>query len=84
MVLIYPLKHEKRVFVQKIGYATGIGHMLGGLKARRELGFPGRDPDKVFTNPAIIGYDEEMEQMRLRTMHLGSRYKMCGPIPAST
>ena len=70
-VLMYVPRHERRVFVEKVDFVTGMGHVPGGLKARRELGVPGRGPEKMVTNLAVLGFDEDTGLMRLETLHPG-------------
>lgn len=70
-VLMYETRHERRVFVEKVDFITGMGHVPGGLKARRELGVPGRGPEKIVTNLAVLGFDEDTGLMRLETLHPG-------------
>lgn len=66
----YLPKHTRRVFVEKVDYVTGLGHLPGGLAEREKRGIPGRGPDQVFSSLAVMDYDDT-GLMRLESLHAG-------------
>ena len=70
-VYAYVPKHTLRVFVEQVDYVTGFGFPPGGLAARRALGIPGRGPQKVFSNLAVLAFDPATGLMGLESIHAG-------------
>lgn len=69
--LAYEPRHEKRVFVDKVDFATVFGHVPGGVKARRALGITGGGLKLVVTNLAVLGFDDDSGLMKLISLHPG-------------
>jgi len=69
-LLIYVPRHEPRVFVKGVDFITGPGHLEEG-KWRSRMNMPSKGPHKVFTNLAILGFDEATGRMRLESVHPG-------------
>ena len=63
--------HTTRTFVERVDYVTGMGHLPGGLRERQRLGISGRGPDRVFSNLAVMSFDDESGLMRLESLHPG-------------
>ena len=70
-VNVYTPKHTRRVFVEKVDYVTGLGHFPGGFAERERRGVPGRGPQQVFSNLAVMDFDPEIGLMRLASLHDG-------------
>lgn len=70
-VLVYEPRHEKKVFVDKVDFISGLGQLPGGARARRDKGIIGGGPAIVVTNLAVMDFDEETGLMRLRSLHPG-------------
>lgn len=64
------LEHEKRNFVDKVDFISGVGY-LDGPGAREKLGLIGGGPSIIFTNKAIFDFDPETKLARLRSLHPG-------------
>jgi glutaconate CoA-transferase subunit B len=69
-VVYYAPHHEKRVFVEKIDYITGAGHLEDG-KWRQELNISSQGPIKVISNLAVMNFETENKQMKLESIHPG-------------
>lgn len=61
--------HNPRAFVPKVDFVSCAGYLDGGT-ARADLGLSG-GPELVVTNLAVLDFDEETKQMRLRSVHPG-------------
>ncbi len=70
-VFAYVPRHTTRSFVEQVDYVTGTGHLPGGLQERQRLGIPGRGPERVFSNLAVMSFDDESGLMRLESLHPG-------------
>ena len=70
-VNVYVPRHTARVFVEKVDYVTGYGRLPGGHAARREAGIPGEGPVRVFSNLAVMGFDDASGLMQLESLHAG-------------
>ena len=70
-VFAYLPRHDTRTFVERVDYVTGQGHFPGGVRERQRRGIPGRGPSRVFSNLAVMSFDEESGLMRLESLHPG-------------
>ncbi len=50
--------HERRNFVDKVDYISGVGYP-GGMEGRRKLGLTGGGPKYIYTPKCIFAFDEE-------------------------
>lgn len=64
------MKHERRNFVKKVDFITGVGHLDGGT-SRNDLNLRGGGPSKVITNLAVMDFEENSKRMRLVSLHPG-------------
>ncbi|MFQ6074827.1 MAG: CoA-transferase subunit beta [Candidatus Bathyarchaeia archaeon] len=62
--------HEKRNFVDRVDYISGVGY-LDGPGARERLGLIGSGPCMVLTDLAVFDFDEETKLIRLKSVHPG-------------
>jgi glutaconate CoA-transferase subunit B len=62
VVIIMRLK--KRAFVPRLDFVTSPGHLQGGA-GRRELGLPGKGPERVITDKAVFTFDSASGEMGL-------------------
>jgi glutaconate CoA-transferase subunit B len=62
--------HDRRNFVEKVDYVSGVGYP-GGLEGRRALGLDWGGPRLVVTPKCIFDFDTEIGQMRVRSIHPG-------------
>jgi glutaconate CoA-transferase subunit B len=69
-LLVYVPRHEPRVFVEKVDFITGPGHLEEG-KWRKNLKISGRGPHKVISDLCVMGFDEKSGKMRLESIHKG-------------
>lgn len=69
-LLVYVPRHEPRVFVEKVDFITGPGHLEEG-KWRSRMGVKGKGPHKVITDLAVLGFDEKNGRMRVESVHPG-------------
>lgn len=51
-------KHDKRTFVEKVDFITGVGYP-GGMEGRRALGLYTDGPKYIFTPKCIFSFDDE-------------------------
>lgn len=51
-------KHDKRSFVEKVDFVSGVGYP-GGMEGRRALGLSTDGPKYIFTPKCIFSFDEE-------------------------
>jgi glutaconate CoA-transferase subunit B len=70
-ILVYVPRHEARVFVKKVDFITGPGHLDEG-KWRRKMNIVGKGPSKVVTDMAVMGFDESTGRMKLESIHPGA------------
>lgn len=68
--LLIMVNHEKRRFPEKVGYVTSPGWLTGG-DSRERAGLPRGGPNKVITDLAVMGFDEQTKRMRLESVHPG-------------
>lgn len=63
-------EHQRRVFVDKVDFITSVGY-YDGPDGRKKLGLR---PDKiirVFTDLAVLGFDDQTKLMKLESVHDG-------------
>jgi glutaconate CoA-transferase subunit B len=68
---IIVLDHEKRNFVDKVDFISGVGY-LDGPGAREKLGLTGKGPCLILTDKAIFDFDPKTKLARLRCIHPGT------------
>lgn len=68
--LLIMVSHERRRFPEKVDYVTSPG-WLSGAESRHEAGLPWGGPDKVITDLAVMGFDDNSKQMGLESLHPG-------------
>lgn len=64
------MEHTSKQFVEKVDFISGAGY-LDGPGSREKLGLRGGGPDKVFTEYAVLGFDQESKRMKLESLHPG-------------
>ena len=64
------MRHEKRKFPARVSYITCPGH-IEGPEGRKRAGLRGNGPEFVFSNLAVLGFDEESKRMKLISLHPG-------------
>jgi len=64
------MEHEKRNFVDRVDFISGVGY-LDGPGAREKLGLTGGGPCLIFTDKAIFDFDPETKLARLKSIHPG-------------
>lgn len=64
------MPHEKRKFPPKVSYITSPGFLQGG-DSRKDAGLKGGGPDKIITDKAVLGFDEQSKRMKLLSVHPG-------------
>lgn len=62
--------HDRRNFVEKVDYVSGVGYP-GGLAGRRELGLDWGGPRFVITPKCIFDFDTDIGCMKVRSIHDG-------------
>ena len=68
--VIVVMKHEKRRFVERVGFITSPGYLEGGT-SRREAGLLAGGPEKIITDLAELGFDPISRRMRIEALHPG-------------
>jgi glutaconate CoA-transferase subunit B len=59
------MNHEKRRFIEKVDFITTPGY-IDGPGAREKAGLPpGTGPYRVFTDKALLDFEEKTKRMRL-------------------
>lgn len=77
-LLAYPRKPicivdmDKRVFVEKVDYVTGVGHLFGG-DSREKAGLRPGGTWRVITDKAVFGFHPQTKEMVLLSVHPGVR-----------
>ncbi len=64
------IDHEKRNFVDRVDFISGVG-FLDGPGARERLGLPGGGPCMILTDKAVFDFDPETKLARLKSIHPG-------------
>jgi glutaconate CoA-transferase subunit B len=67
---IVMIDHERRNFVEKVDFISGVGY-LNGPGARERAGLKRGGPSKVVTNMAILDFDPVTKRMRVESVHPG-------------
>lgn len=62
--------HERRVFVEKVDFVSGLG-FGDGPGCRERYQHHGGGPGCVVTNLAVLGFHPETKRMRVRSLHPG-------------
>ena len=62
--------HERRNFVERVDYVSGVG-FPGGRAGRRRLGLERGGPAWVVTPRCIFDFDEDAGRIRVRSIHPG-------------
>jgi glutaconate CoA-transferase subunit B len=62
--------HEKMRFVEKVDFITSPGYLQGG-NSRSEAGLVGGGPLQVITHLGILGFDPDLKEMVLTSVHPG-------------
>lgn len=64
------IPHERRVFVERLDFISGLGFGEGpGTRERYQ--HHGGGPGKVITTLAVLGFDEQTKRMRAESLHPG-------------
>lgn len=64
------MEQEKRTFVPRVDFISALGHGDGtGTRERYRL--RGKGPRRVFTNLAVLGFDEASKRMKVLSLHPG-------------
>lgn len=64
------MRHEKRRFVEKLDYLTGVGWYQGGA-SRQKLGLQRGGPMAVVTNLGVMKFDDLIKKMYLAEYYPG-------------
>lgn len=63
-------EHQKRVFVDKVDFITSVGY-YDGPDGRKKLGLRTDKMIRVFTDLAVLGFDDRTKLMKLESVHSG-------------
>ena len=64
------IPHERRTFVEKVDFRSGMGYG-DGPGHRERLQLIGGGPSKVFTDLAVLDFHEDTKRMRVVSLHPG-------------
>lgn len=64
------MRLKRRAFVDKLDFITSPGHLSGG-DSRSRLGLPGKGPEIVITDRAILSFDNAEREMQLSALYPG-------------
>lgn len=64
------MRLSSRSFVDKLDFVTSPGHMTGG-DARMQAGLPGKGPQLVVSDKAILNFDNPEREMQVVSLHPG-------------
>lgn len=64
------MRLKRRAFVEKLDFITSPGHLSGG-DGRSRLGLPGKGPEIVITDRAILNFDNADREMQLSALYPG-------------
>jgi len=64
------MRLSSRSFVDKLDFVTSPGHMTGG-DAREKAGLPGKGPQLVVSDKAILNFDNPEREMQVVSLHPG-------------
>jgi glutaconate CoA-transferase, subunit B len=62
------MRLKRRAFVEKLDFITSPGHLSGG-DSRSRLGLPGKGPEIVITDRAILNFDNADREMQLSALY---------------
>ena len=62
--------HDRRNFVEKVDFVSGVGYP-GGIEGRRRLGLDHGGPCMVVTPKCVFEFDRERGAIRVRSIHAG-------------
>lgn len=65
------MKHQKRSFVEKVDFVSGVGFLDGSPNARKRAGIKGGGPGIVVSDLAVMDFEPHTRRMRLRSVHPG-------------
>ena len=68
---IIVVDHEKRNFVDKVDFISGVGY-LDGPGAREEAGLPWGGPSLILTDKCMFDFHPQTKLVRLRSIHRGT------------
>lgn len=63
-------RHEKSVFVPRVDFLCGPGHMAGG-DSREQMGLPAGGPELVVSSLGVFDFEPVTKGMRIRSLHPG-------------
>ena len=69
-VILFREEHSPRVFVPKVDFICGAGHLDGGT-SRTDAGLPDGGPRLVVTPLGVFDFAPDSKTMRIRTLHTG-------------
>lgn len=67
---LYVTEHDPRVFVERLAFRTGTGHVEAGAW-RQRVGAPGNGPVSVTTPLCVMDFETPERRARLRSVHPG-------------
>jgi glutaconate CoA-transferase, subunit B len=62
------MRLKRRAFVDKLDFVTSPGHLSGG-ESRSRLGLPGKGPEVVITDRAILNFENAEREMQLSALY---------------
>ena len=62
--------HDKRNFVKKVDYISGVGYP-GGRSGRKELGHDSGGPEYIYTPKCVFGFDKTSGEIYVKSIHKG-------------
>lgn len=68
------MRLKRRAFVEKLDFVTSPGHLTGG-DSRARLGLPGRGPELVITDKAVLNFANPEREMQLSALYPGVTVK---------
>jgi glutaconate CoA-transferase subunit B len=68
-LVIWAARQNKRVFVEKVDFRTGVGYLEGGSSREKSGAWP--TILKIVTNLAVYGFDERTKMMKVESIHPG-------------
>ena len=64
------LDHQRRKFVDRVDFISGVG-FADGPGGRERLGLPGGGPCMILTDKAVFDFDPQTKLVRLKSIHPG-------------
>lgn len=64
-------RHDKKAFVEKLDFVSGVGFYKGGNSRQEELGLTGAGPTLIASPLGIFDFEETSKKMRIRSIHPG-------------